>query len=130
VTVLTEERLRKLRWLRKADPQGYQEMLDTLFEWERRSRRSEYEESFRSFVLRAWREVDPTPLLLSPFHEVLIEHLEMVARGETRSLIINAPPRTRGQIADRLGAFSELAVVPLGNRPDVRAAGHHLRGQL
>ena len=89
-----------------------------------------YENSFRAFVLRAWQEVDPTPIKLSPFHEVVIEHLEMVARGEIRSLIINAPPRTRGQIADRLGAFSELAVVPLGNRPDVRAAGHHLRGQL
>jgi hypothetical protein len=112
MTALTEERKRKLNWLRRKDPEGYREVLDVLFEFERRSQRSEYEDSFRSFVLRAWSEVDPTPLSLSPFHDVLIEHLEMVARGEIRSLIINAPPRTRRQVVAGVGAVSGMGMVP------------------
>jgi len=112
MTALTEERKRKLNWLRRKDPEGYREVLDVLFEFERRSQRSEYEDSFRSFVLRAWSEVDPTPLSLSPFHDVLIEHLEMVARGEIRSLIINAPPRTRRQVVAGVGTVSGMGMVP------------------
>jgi hypothetical protein len=71
-----------------------------------------YENSFRAFVLRAWQEVDPTPIKLSPFHEVVIEHLEMVARGEIRSLIINAPPRTCGKIVNCISALSRVGLVP------------------
>jgi hypothetical protein len=61
---------------------------------ERRSLKREYERSFLSFVRRAFQEIDPAPLKLAPFHEVIIEHLEAVANGEIRSLILNCPPRT------------------------------------
>jgi len=71
-----------------------------------------YEQSFRAFVLRAWQEVDPTPIKLSAFHEVVIEHLEMVARGEIRSLIINAPPRTCGQVVNCIRALPCVGLVP------------------
>jgi hypothetical protein len=90
---LNEERRRKLAWLRKHQPERYKEILDVLFEVERRAKRAEYERSFLAFVRRFWSEVDPAELRLAWFHETLIEHLEAVCHGEIRSLLCNLPPR-------------------------------------
>jgi hypothetical protein len=90
---LDEERRRKLAWLRKHQPERYREIIDVLFEVERRAKRAEYERSFSAFVRRFWSEVDPAELRLAWFHECLIEHLEAVCRGEIRSLLCNLPPR-------------------------------------
>ena len=59
MTGLTEVWRRKLAYLRKIDPEGYQEAIEVLFEFERRQQRAEYEASFLAFVKRAWQEVDP-----------------------------------------------------------------------
>ena len=93
-TPLTDIQRRNLARIRRSDPETYQEVIDVLFEAERRRRRAEYERSFLAFVKRAWQELDPSPLRLAWFHEVIIEHLEAVCNGEIRSLILNAPPRT------------------------------------
>ena len=109
---LTAEWRRKLAYMRKVDPEGHKAVIETIFEWERRNRRAEYESSFLAFVKRAWQELDPAPLKLAWFHEVIIEHLEMVVRGEIRSLIINAPPRTCGQVVNCIRALPCVGLVP------------------
>ena len=86
-TSLTDIQRRNLARLRREDPEMHQQVLDVLFEAERRRRRAEYERSFLAFVKRAWQELDPAPLKLAWFHEVIIEHLEAVCNGEIRSLI-------------------------------------------
>jgi hypothetical protein len=91
---LDEERRRKLAWLRKHQPERYREIIDVVFEVERRAKRAEYERSFLSFVRRAWQEIDVAPLSIAWFHEVLAEHLEAICHGEIRHLIVNQPPRT------------------------------------
>src|SRR6516164_277410 len=90
----TKELRRQLAWLRRTNPEAYQDALATIFEKERRTQRAKYEASFLAFVKRAWQELDPASLKLAWFHEVIIEHLEAVCNGEIRSLILNAPPRT------------------------------------
>jgi hypothetical protein len=93
---MNEADRRALARMRLEFPEEYADLLRLGPSAALEDERSLYEESFRAFVLRAWREVDPTAIKLSPFHDVVIEHLEAVARGEIRSLIINAPPRTCG----------------------------------
>jgi len=89
-----KELRRQLAWLRRTNPEAYQNALATIFEKERRTQRAEYERSFLEFVKRAWQEVDPKPLSISWFLECICEHLQLIADGELRSLILNAPPRT------------------------------------
>src|SRR6516162_4347725 len=94
LTGISAQRLRRLGHLREVDPAGHRELCELIFEEERREQKASYESSFLEFVKRAWQEIDPAPLKLAWFQEVIIEHLEAVANGEIRSLLINAPPRT------------------------------------
>ena len=91
---LSSDRLKKLELLKRRDPAAWREMVELIFEVDRRELKERYQESFLEFVKRAWQEIDPAPLRLAWFHEVIIEHLEAIADGNLRSLIINAPPRT------------------------------------
>lgn len=51
------------------------------------------ESSFIDFFAAAWHEIDPAPLQLNWHHEAIAEHLEAVAYGQIRKLLINIPPR-------------------------------------
>jgi hypothetical protein len=78
---LTAEWRRKLAYMRKVDPEGHKAAIETIFEWERRNRRAEYESSFLAFVKRAWQELDPASLKMAWFHEVIIERYVMERSG-------------------------------------------------
>lgn len=47
---------------------------------------------FKEFVRRAWPVTEPARLRWGWHHEAMAEHLEAVARGEVRRLVINVPP--------------------------------------
>lgn len=49
--------------------------------------------SFIDFFAAAWPEIDPAPLQLSWHHEAIAEHLEAIAYGHIRKLLVNVPPR-------------------------------------
>jgi hypothetical protein len=53
---LTDVQRRNLARLRRKDPRTYEEVIEVLFEAERRLRRAEYGRSFLAFVQRAWQE--------------------------------------------------------------------------
>ena len=46
-----------------------------------------------AFVLQAWDKVDPQPYVHGKHIEVTCAHLEAVAQGQIRQLLINIPPR-------------------------------------
>lgn len=48
--------------------------------------------SFAAFVKQAWHIVDGAPLVWNWHLDVLCSHLEAVARGEIKRLVINIPP--------------------------------------
>lgn len=50
--------------------------------------------SFAAFVKQAWHIFEPAPLQWSWHMEAICNHLEAVARGEIRRLLINVPPRS------------------------------------
>jgi hypothetical protein len=47
---LNKERLAKLRYLQKTDPRAFAEIIELIFEVERRDERRRYEASFLAFV--------------------------------------------------------------------------------
>lgn len=47
---------------------------------------------FREFIKRAWPRTEPSALRWNWHHDALAEHLEAVARGKVRQLVINVPP--------------------------------------
>jgi predicted phage terminase large subunit-like protein len=51
------------------------------------------EASYIEFFAAAWPEIDPAPLKLNWHHEAIAEHLEAVAFGRIKKLLINCPPR-------------------------------------
>jgi predicted phage terminase large subunit-like protein len=51
------------------------------------------EGSLIDFFVAAWPEIDPAPLEVNWHHEAIAEHLEAVAYGQIRKLLINVPPR-------------------------------------
>lgn len=51
------------------------------------------ETSFIEFFQAAWPQIDPAPFQLNWHHEAIAEHLEAVAYGQIRKLLINVPPR-------------------------------------
>ena len=53
----------------------------------------ELEASLIDFFEAAWPEVDPAPLQVNWHHRAIAEHLEAVAKGQIRKLLINVPPR-------------------------------------
>lgn len=50
--------------------------------------------SLAAFAKQAWPIFDPTPLVWGWHLDALCDHLEAVARGEIKRLIINVPPRS------------------------------------
>ena len=56
--------------------------------------RALYGRSFYDFVLRAWREVDPSELIPNWHIEAICAHLQAVAEGRIKRLLINIPPGT------------------------------------
>lgn len=57
--------------------------------------RARCEGSLIEFFIRAWPEIgEPGSPIISWHHEEIAAHLEAVARGEIRALVINQPPRT------------------------------------
>jgi len=60
----------------------------------RRRRLAEAETSFSAFVKLAWPIIQPGTEFVPGIHiDAIAEHLEAVANGEIRQLIINVPPR-------------------------------------
>lgn len=55
--------------------------------------RAECEESLYAFLQYAWRIIDPSPFIPGWPLEAVCEHLEAVADGDIKRLIINIPPR-------------------------------------
>jgi predicted phage terminase large subunit-like protein len=49
-------------------------------------------ESFRAFVIAAWRHVEPRPMVWGWHMDAMVDHLEAVTRGDIKHLIINVPP--------------------------------------
>lgn len=47
---------------------------------------------FREFMRRAWGVAEPSQLRWGWHHEAMAEHLEAVARGDIKRLVINVPP--------------------------------------
>lgn len=54
----------------------------------------ECEASLTKFIEGGWRYIDPSPYRDGWHISAIAEHLEAVARGEIRRLIINVPPRS------------------------------------
>ena len=48
--------------------------------------------SFAHFVRRAWREVDPSPLVWNMALDAICKHLQAVTEGKIKHLLINVPP--------------------------------------
>ena len=55
--------------------------------------RLDNEESLYEFLRNAWKYIDPSPFVEGWPVEAVAEHLEAVADGEIRRLLINIPPR-------------------------------------
>ena len=106
-----KELRRQLAWLRRTNPEAYQDALETIFEKERRIQRAKYEASFLAFVKRAWQEVDPKPLSISWFLECICEHLQLIADGELRSLILKRAAEDRKK-SFSISTLSKLGMVP------------------
>lgn len=64
-----------------------------LAEYKRREARKRYEGSLIEFFEAAWPHFDPAPFTPGWHLEAIAEHLEAVARGEIRRLLVNVPPR-------------------------------------
>jgi predicted phage terminase large subunit-like protein len=56
--------------------------------------RYDCEQSLYTFMQHGWRYIDPNPFVPGWHLEAIAEHLEAVADGEIKRLIINQPPRT------------------------------------
>lgn len=55
--------------------------------------RADAEESLHFFLKKAWKYIDPAPFTDGWVIEALAEHLEAVADGDIKRLLINIPPR-------------------------------------
>ena len=55
---------------------------------------AKYEESLYKFIKAGWKWIDPNPYVDGWHLEAIAEHLQAVADGDIRRLIINQPPRT------------------------------------
>lgn len=69
------------------------EFAELLAEKQRRTDRSELEDSLYLFLRHAWKNLDPSPWVDGWPIEAVAEHLQAVVDGEIRRLIINIPPR-------------------------------------
>jgi predicted phage terminase large subunit-like protein len=50
--------------------------------------------SFRHFIRRAWREIDPAPFIPNWHADAIAEHLQALYERQIKRLIINVPPGT------------------------------------
>lgn len=79
--------------LAESDPAAFAGLAMAIDETQIEQDREVYEGSLIQFFARAWREVDPSRLKLNWHHNLIADHLEAVAWGEIRRLVINIPPR-------------------------------------
>jgi predicted phage terminase large subunit-like protein len=56
--------------------------------------KADCEESLCDFVQGGWKYIDPNPYVHGWHIEAIAEHLQAVADGDIRRLVINVPPRT------------------------------------
>lgn len=63
-------------------------------EWKRRQERARFEGDLAAFLEAGWRYIDPSPFVSGWHLEAIADHLQAVADGEIRRLIINVPPRS------------------------------------
>jgi predicted phage terminase large subunit-like protein len=56
--------------------------------------RQDCEEDLVDFVAGGWKYIDPNPYVPGWHIEAIAEHLQAVASGDIRRLVINVPPRT------------------------------------
>jgi len=56
--------------------------------------RYDCEQSLYTFMQHGWKYIDPNPFVPGWHLEAIAEHLEAVADGQIKRLIINQPPRT------------------------------------
>lgn len=69
------------------------ELAQALAERERRASRSKMEGSLIEFYKAAWPAIDPAPYQHNWHLDAIAEHLEAVARGQIKKLLVNLPPR-------------------------------------
>lgn len=67
--------------------------IPSLTEIKREIERRQCEKSLADFFAHAWSEFDPAPYVDGWHIHAVAEHLEAVASGEIRKLVINEPPR-------------------------------------
>ncbi len=76
-------------------PIGDRRLLGLLGEGRRRDERRRCENSLIEFLICAWPHLgEAGELDINWHHEVIADHLEGMARGEIRNLVLNQPPRT------------------------------------
>lgn len=69
-------------------------LLEIRDEMRRRQKALSVVDSFYEFVRRAWHVIEPNEPFVDGWHiRVICDHLEAVAAGKIRNLIINVPPR-------------------------------------
>lgn len=62
--------------------------------------RTECQDNLYAFLRAAWHTIDPAPWVDGWPIEAVAEHLQAVADGDIKRLIINIPPRMAKQVAD------------------------------
>lgn len=70
-----------------------QNLASALREQRLRLEATELQASYIDFFEAAWPEIDPAPFQRNWHHDAVAEHLEQVAYGHIRKLLINLPPR-------------------------------------
>jgi phage terminase large subunit-like protein len=83
---------RLLSLLEQHNPKSFETIIEILDYESHEIDREVYEGSLIEFFKRAWQEIDPARLKVNWHHEALAEHLEAVAFGEIKKLLINIPP--------------------------------------
>lgn len=110
---------RRLKILLKSDPAGVK----------REVRREMSSRSLREFFRLFWPVLEPgTPLVMGKALEAILEHLEAVARGEIKDLLINVPPGFSKSMATSV-FLPAWMWGPLG-RPDKRIISTSYAGDL
>lgn len=76
--------------------------------------RADAEESLHFFLKKAWKYIDPAPFTDGWVIDALAEHLEAVADGDIRRLLINIPPRHSKPVATfEMISTQEFGLIPL-----------------
>ena len=78
--------------------------------------RMDCEDSLYTFLMHAWRHIDPAPFKPGWVIDALAEHLEAIVDGEIRRLLINIPPRCSKPVAaTEMVSTQEFGLIPLSD---------------